>query len=176
MNSTSKEIEIEIEVKNFKSIEEKLKKLGAKLEKQFSMRDVYFCKEKFYKNIRIRLRKLNNDEYLFTVKSPKFNSKGIQIAEEKETEGIDFKNKYKELFEVYGYPVIDEEIIVKRFILDSTIIELRKVKKLFNYVEISGKSIEDVNRLKEELNIRGRILKEGALNKVLELKKLSKID
>jgi predicted adenylyl cyclase CyaB len=172
---TTREIEIEIKVDNFYSVEKKLKGLEAKLEKEFTMRDVYFDKESFYKNIRIRLRRLNNDKYLLTKKSPSISSKGVQKAEEKETHGIGFEQKYKELCKTYGSPIVDEEINIKIFLLDSVTIELREVKGLFNYIEISGKSEKDVENIKSKLKIEGKVFKEGALNEVLMLRNLPKI-
>jgi predicted adenylyl cyclase CyaB len=173
--NTTKEIEIELKIKDLLSIERRLKELGAKLEKEFTMRDAYFDKESFYKNKRIRLRRLNNNDYLLTKKSPSINSKGIQKAEERETEGRGFEQKYEELFKTYGAPVIDEEINVKIFVIDSVTLELREVKGLFNYVEISGKSEKDVEKLKSKLKIEGEVLREGALNETLKLRNLPKI-
>ena len=169
-----KEIEIEIEVKEVKPVEEKLIKIGAKLEKEFSMRDVYFGREDFYKNFRRRLRGLSNDRYVFTLKSPEI-SKGVQFADEKENEGTGFKEEYEKLSQKYGKPVVDEELHVKKFVFGSSVIELREIKNLFNYIEISGDSVEEIEKLKNELDIEGEILNQGALNKVLELRGLPKI-
>ncbi len=169
-----REIEIEIEVNDLEPIEKKLIKIGAHLEKEFSMRDVYFGKEDFYKNIRRRLRGIGNNKYIFTLKSPKF-SNGVQIADEEEREGVGFKEEYERLTKKYGKPVIDVELYVKNFSLGSSIVELREAKNLFNYVEISGESVEQIEKIKNELNIEGKVLTEGALNMGLELSGLPKI-
>lgn len=170
-----KEIEIEIKVDDFRQVEERLKVLGAKMEKQLSMRDMYFNKEKFYRNIKIRLRRFSDTDYLFTVKSPKVSKAGVQIAEEKESRGSDTAAMYGALLAAHGKPIVDEEISVRKFVLGSAKIELREVKGLFNYLDIEAESVEKLNLLKKELNVKGELLKNGALNEVLKLRGLPEV-
>jgi adenylate cyclase class IV len=169
------EIEIEIEVKDFVEIEKRLLKAGAKLEKQFSMRDAYFDKDKFYRNVRIRLRRLDRDKYLYTVKSPSVDSKGVQFAEESESQGDGFEKKFNDMSLKSGTPVIDEELNVKRYSLGLFTVELREVKGLFNYVELTSPSAEKISMIRDMLDIQGSVLARGALNRVLQLRGLPEI-
>ncbi len=95
----NKEIEMELETRNLKTIEERLKELNATLIEKAKYNDIYFDPDNFYKNNRIRLRK--KDVFFpekkgyapYTEKAPKAYG-NVQIASEKE-KIVDFEKSVK---------------------------------------------------------------------------------
>lgn len=142
------------------------------------MKDIYFDKDKFYKNKRVRLRK--KDIYypekksyaIYTEKSPTIQET-IQIADEIEKKA-DFKKTYAKLKKD---GIVCEFILnVARYKFMNCTVEFREVLNLMNYIEIEGPTKKDIKDVMNILNIKGNVLTEGALNRLLRLTGLSKIE
>jgi len=171
------EIEIEIEVSDLRETEERLKELDAVLAERAEFHSMYFDKKKFYENKRIRLRKINatypekRSYSVYTEKSP-VSRNGIQTADERE-KIVDFKEMFEKL-KPKGI-AFEARLNATKYRINNCTVELRESIGIMKYVEIEGQSKKDVEDTMNLLNIRGKILSEGALNRSLEIMGRKKI-
>lgn len=171
------EIEVEIEVADLGETEKRLKELDAVLVERAEFHSIYFDRKKFYENKRIRLRKINTtypekkSYCVYTEKSPKAEN-GVQIADERE-KIVDFREMFEKL-KPKGI-AFEARLNATKYRINNSTVELRESIGIMKYVEIEGQSREDVSDTMNLLNIKGKILSEGALNRSLEIMGKKKI-
>jgi len=149
------EIEIKLKVESFKGLIEKLKRFK---KREVLQKDVYYqhpCKNFGETDEALRLRIVDSIGEL-TYKGPRVKSK-VKKRVEIIVKTSDV-NELKKLLERLGFKPI-AEIVKKRLIYEYKGVEvcLDEVQGLGFFIELEGKSEEDVLKVLKELRIEGKI-------------------
>lgn len=164
----AKEAEIEIQVKGLSPARNKLKKLG-KLVKKLKSNDYVFNDEFLNKDIVLRLRDIKTQfpkpikEAVVTFKTPREATGIFQSRQEIEFKADSFQQAFNLFKSLYGKPAVQFTWIGEKYEYKNCGIWLKDTIGIIKFIEIEGPSQKQIEKVQQELNIKGKPLKIGAL-------------
>lgn len=171
MYKMAREAEIEIQVKSLTPTRNKLQKLG-KLIKKLKSNDFIFNDKFLDKDIVLRLRNIRTQfpksvkEALITFKTPREATGIFQSRQEIEFKADNFQKAFNLFKELYGKPAVQFTWIGEKYEYKNCGIWLKDTIGIIKFIEIEGPGQKQIEKVQQELEIKGKPLKIGALEYV----------